>query len=131
MAPTLQDIERQYDEALRRANGKPEVQAEIRVERSQALADFRLRSIAERERTLWHRLAVADFPLAGEFPDRVTGDTEDQMRESAKALHEKLLSAFEKHRQQERVNEIVRAHLDGSDQNGEVTAPNAEPGASV
>jgi hypothetical protein len=114
--PTLQEIERQYDEALRRANGKPEVQAEIKVERAQALADFRLRDVAERERALWHRLALQEYPLAAEFPDRVTGDTEDALRESAKALHERMLTAFAKHQRQERVNEIVRAQLESGEQ---------------
>lgn len=123
-APSLADIERQYDEALKRAKGRSDLEAEIRVERAQALADIRLREVAERERALWLREALAAFPLAAEFPDRVVGETEDRLRESAKALHEKLRVAFERHARQQRVNEIVKAQLEGGDQNGKAQDSN-------
>lgn len=111
-APSIADIERQYDEALRRAKGRTDLEAEIKVERAQALADLRLQAVAERERALWLREALAAYPLAAEFPDRVVGETEERLRESAKALHEKLQAAFERHARQQRVNEIVKAHLE-------------------
>lgn len=111
---TLADIEKQYDEALKRARGRPEVEAEIRVERAQAVADFRLREVVERERTLWMREALSTYPLAAEFPDRVTGDTEKDIQNSAKALHDKLLGAFEKHRKQAEIDALVKAHLEGN-----------------
>lgn len=123
---TLADIEKQYDEALKRARGRPEVEAEIKVERAQAVADFRLREVVERERTLWMREALSAYPLAAEFPDRVVGDTEKDIQASAKALHDKLLGAFEKHRKQAEIDALVKAHLEGSNPT-EAPTGDAEP----
>ncbi len=125
---SVEQIEQQYAEALKKANGRPEVLAEIKAEKAQVIAEFRLAQVAERERKLWLREALAEYPLAAEFEDRVTGDTEEALRESAKALHDKLLGAFEKHQQKQRIDEIVKAHLEGGEQNGKVVEPNAEPG---
>jgi hypothetical protein len=124
---SAEEIETQYAEALKRANGKPEIQAEIKAEKAQALADFRLRSVAERERKLWLREALVEYPLAEEFPDLIQGETEEALRGSAKALHERLLKRFDAHQQKQRIDEIVRAHLEGksTEQSGE---PDADAG---
>jgi hypothetical protein len=124
---SVEEIEKSYAEAFKRAKGRPEVEAEIKVEQAQALADFRLRSVAERERKLWLREALSDYPLAEEFPDLVQGDSEGALRMSAEALHNRLLKRFETHQQKQRIDEIVKAHLEGDNQNKPEGDPNADP----
>ena len=94
---TLADIEKSYDEAIKKAAGSPEAVADLKNERAAAVADFRLRAVAEREMALWKREALAAYPFAKEFADQVVGDTEEAIAESAKALHERIAAMFETH----------------------------------
>lgn len=110
---SVADIEKQYDTAIEKAKGKPEVLAQLQIERATAVAEAKLRDVAVREQALWRREALMAWPLAEEFADMVVGDTESAVAESAKALHERLLGRFEKHQRKLEIDRIVEQHLNG------------------
>ena len=120
---TLADIEKSYDEAIKKAVASPEAVSELRAERAAAVADFRLRAVAVRELALWRREALAAWPLATEFPDQVTGDTEEAIAASAQAIHERISMLFEKHQRKLEIDRIVEQHLNGTKPEGEEHEP--------
>lgn len=111
MPSSLEEIERSYDEAIKRAGLNVEVAAQLKVERAEAVAKYRMDAILERERKIWQREALRDFPLAAEFPELVKGETEEEVRQAAQALHERMDKAFSAHQRQQRVNKLIEEHL--------------------
>lgn len=124
---TLADIEKSYDEAIKKAASNPEAVNELRAERAAAVADFRLKQVQMREKALWLREALSEWPLAQEFPELVTGDTEDDVRGSAKALHERINKRFEAHQRKLEIDRIVEQHMNGQAVEGLEGDAAAEP----
>jgi hypothetical protein len=111
---TLADIEKSYDEALKKVANNPEAATEIKIERATAIAEFKLKVVAEREKALWTREALTEFPLARGFSDQVVGDTEDAIRASAKALHERIETLFGEHQKKLEIDRLIQEHMNGS-----------------
>lgn len=126
---TLADIEKSYDDAITKAKDA-EVKMTLQAERAAAVAEFKLRAVAEREKALWTREALAEYPLAREFVDRVTGDTEDAIRESARALHERIEKLFGEHQKKLEIDRIIQEHLNGGSTR-EAPEGDAEPVEAV
>lgn len=110
---TLADIQKSYDDAIAKA-ANPEAKAELKVERATAVAEWRLKDVALREKQLWTREALTEFPLAREFADQVAGDTEEAIKGSAKALHERIHNLFESHRRDLEIKQLIEQHMNGS-----------------
>ena len=122
-ATTLTDIEKSYDDAIKKAAGNTEAVADLKAERAGAVADFRLREVARRERELWKREALTAWPFAKEFADQVVGDTEEAIGESAKALHERIAAMFEAHQRELEEKRLVDEYRNSKSQPPE-EAPN-------
>jgi hypothetical protein len=109
---SVEAIETEYEAAIKRAGDNLQIVSDLRVERAQALAEFKLRQVAEREKEIWRRDALHDFPLAKSFPQLITGQTEEEIRKSAEELHAQLEGLFSEHQKQQRIAEIVKAQLE-------------------
>lgn len=126
---TVAEIEQQFDAAIEKAKSKPDVLAQLQIEKVTAVAAARLRDVETRERALWKREALSAWPLAQEFADQVVGDTEEAVVQSAKAMHERISALFGKHQRQLEIDRIVEQHLNGNQSTG--TDDNADAGATV
>jgi hypothetical protein len=111
---TVQEIEQHYVEAINKAGINFEAVIELKAEQKAVLADFRLAQVAERERKLWLREAVQEYPLARSFPQLILGETEDEVRNSAKQVHEQLTTTFQEHQRQEAVRKLYEQQLAAS-----------------
>lgn len=120
MPSSLEEIERSFDVAVDKAKraGNIEVVNQLKAEKVDAITKYRMEALVERERKLWQREALRDFPLAAEFPDMVTGNTEDEVRGAAQRLHERIDKAFATFQRQRRVNKLVEEAL-ASEETGE------------
>lgn len=116
---SVEAIEAEYETAIKRAGGNTDAVTELKIERSQALAEFKLRQVAERERQVWLRDALHDYPLAKAFPQLIAGQSEEELRKSAKELHAQLEILFGEHQKQQRIAEIIKTQLEAP-ANGEV-----------
>ena len=115
----VEEIERHYQDAIGKAGSNYAAATELKIEQAYAVASFRLAAIAERERTVWTRDALHAFPLAAEFADQVKGETEDEIRQSAQELHERLARLFQTHQQQKKRDELIAAQLAAESQQEE------------
>ena len=86
---TAEDIDREY---ARRIELEPDAgrKADLRVEAAEAKIALKERADQQRMRNAWHKLALMEFPHAAKFPELVVGNTEEEMRESAKVAHERV-----------------------------------------
>jgi hypothetical protein len=108
---TVQEIEQHYADAINSAGQNFEAVIELKAEEKAVLADFKLALVEERERKLWLREAVQEYPLARSFPQLVTGATEDEIRESAKQVHEQLTVTFQEHQRQEAMRKLYEQQM--------------------
>ena len=98
---TVEEIQQHYAEAINRlGNSNPSAVVELKHEEREALSEFRLRQVAERERNVWMREAFQKYPLARSFPQLIEGNTEVDVEQSAKTVHERLEVAFGEHQKQ-------------------------------
>jgi hypothetical protein len=83
-------------EAIRKFYGKQIKDAEdeakpaLQLAQAEAIATFSDRRAAEAERKVWIRDALDEFPPAKQLPELVTGNTEDEIKASAKAVAERV-----------------------------------------
>lgn len=86
---TADDIDREYG---RRIELEPDAgrKADLRVEAAEAKIALKERADNQRMRNAWHKLALMEYPHAAKFPELVVGNTEEEMRESAKVAHERV-----------------------------------------
>src|SRR5262245_51979475 len=118
---TIEEAEKHYNEAIRRAEAKPAAVLELRAEKQLVIADLRIKAIEERERKLWLKEALREFPLAAEFMDQIEGKTEDEIRSSAQKVHDRLDQIFQKYQEERRITELVKAQLAKPQPNGQTT----------
>jgi len=123
---STEEITQHYAQAINRAGDNSAAVVELRAEEKQVLADFRLHLVEERERKIWVREAVHDFPLARSFPQLIEGETEEAVRDSAKRVHDQLSEVFLEHRRNEDMRKLYEAQLAPSQ-----TQPTEEPDDSA
>ena len=123
---TVEEIQQHYGEAISRAKDNPAAVIELRTEEKAVLADFRLKLVADRERAVWMREAMYEYPLSKSFPQLLGGQTEEEVKESAKSLHEQLEVAFKEHQRQQEIQRIYEQQLAQS-QNPVVEETPSEP----
>lgn len=109
---TVEEIEKQYAVAIERAGSDYKTVAQLKVEKAEALAALRLQALEERERAVWQRDALHDFPLAREFGDQVKGETEAEVRDAAKRLHERLENLFADYEKTRKREVLIQAQLE-------------------
>ena len=103
---SVDEINQHYAEAIDAAASDAAVVVQLESQKRDALAVFREQQIAERERQIWIREAVQDFPLARSFPQLLSGETEEAIRESAKTVHEQLNVAFQEHQRSQEMRRL-------------------------
>ena len=86
---SLDEIDRDFGQRIEREED-PVQKAELRVQAAQAKVAFREQEANGRMVDAWRRLAIVEFPQAGKFPELVRGSTEDEIRASAKEVHERV-----------------------------------------
>src|SRR5215472_12519948 len=124
------EITQHYAQAINRAGDNSAAVVELRAEEKQVLADFRLHLVEERERKIWVREAVHDYPLARSFPQLIEGQTEEQVRESAKTVHEQLSQVFTDHQRDQEMRKLYEAELSKQTWQGQ-NPPTEEPDDSA
>src|SRR5487761_848473 len=89
--PTFESVE-----AIRKHFGKAIKDAEdadkpaLQLAQAEAIATFSDQRAAAAERKVWLKEALEEFPAAKDFPELVTGDTEEAIKASAKATAERV-----------------------------------------
>jgi hypothetical protein len=89
--PTFESVE-----AIKKHFGKQIKDAEdaekpaLQLAQAEAIAEFADKRAAAAERKGWLRDALDEFPAAKDFPELVTGDTEEAIKASAKATAERV-----------------------------------------
>lgn len=89
--PTFESVE-----AIKKHFGKQIKDAEdaekpaLQLAQAEAIASFADARAAAAERKGWLRDALEEFPAAKDFPELVTGDTEEAIKASAKATAERV-----------------------------------------
>ena len=111
---SVAEIEQHYTDAINHAGQNFEAIVELKAEKLTVLADFRLKQVEERERKVWVREAMGEFPLAKSFPQLVVGNTEEEIRESAQQVHEQLSTVFAEHQRNEQMRKLYEAQLAAS-----------------
>lgn len=86
---SLEDIDGYYNGLVAREDD-PVQKAELRVQAAQEKVRFRESEANGRMVDAWRRLAIVEFPNAGKFPELVRGGTEEELRASAKEVHERV-----------------------------------------
>src|SRR5262249_206911 len=86
---TFEDIDREYGRPIEPEPGSGR-KAELRVEAAEAKMALKERADVQKMRNAWHKLALMEYPHAAKFPELVVGNTEEEMRDSAKAAHERV-----------------------------------------
>jgi hypothetical protein len=81
------DFQRQIDSV-----DDPVEKAELRVNKAEAQVAYRRQEAEGRMADAWKRLAMVEYPNAGKFPELITGNTEEEIRQSAKDVHERVTS---------------------------------------
>lgn len=113
---TLEELDKHF-KGLMNAEEDPLKKADIRADYADAKADFKIQQfelkqkaeqeareakqreeaaareqqVRERERQAWIREALVEYPEAKAFQEMVTGETEDEIKASAKSTHERVL----------------------------------------
>jgi hypothetical protein len=83
-------------EAIRKSFGKQIKDAEdadkpaLQLAQAEAIAEFADKRAAAAERKGWLRDALDEFPAAKDFPELITGSTEEEIKASAKATSERV-----------------------------------------
>jgi hypothetical protein len=83
-------------DAIRKFYGKQIKDAEdeakpaLQLSQAEAIAAFSERRAAESERKVWIKDALDEFPPAKQLPELVTGNTEEEIKASAKAVAERV-----------------------------------------
>jgi hypothetical protein len=83
-------------EAIRKFYGKQIKDAEdadkpaLQLAQAEAIANFSDARASAAERKVWLKDALEEFPAAKDFPELVTGDTEEAIKASAKATAERV-----------------------------------------
>ena len=108
---STEEITQHYADAINRAGDNSAAVVELRAEEKQVLADFCLHLVEERERKIWVREAIHDYPLARSFPQLIEGETEEQVRESAQKMHEQLSQVFTEHQRDQEMRRMYEAQL--------------------
>src|SRR5262249_1758333 len=111
---STEEITQHYADAINRAGDNSAAVVELRAEEKQVLADFRLHLVEERERKIWVREAVHDYPLARSFPQLIDGETEEAVPESAKTVHEQLSQIFTEHQRDQEMRKLYETQLAAS-----------------
>src|SRR2546430_6937232 len=86
---TLEELERDFADQAKGVEDAGQL-ADLRVAKAEARAEFATHQALGRERQAWVREAFVEFPLAKEFPELVTGDTEEAVKASARSAHDRL-----------------------------------------
>jgi hypothetical protein len=86
---SVEEIERDFEG---RINGveDPLEKAELRVQMAEARIQYRNQEAQDRMVDAWKRLALVEYPGAGKFPELVRGANEEEIRQSAKEVHERV-----------------------------------------
>lgn len=104
----------------------PVEKADLRVEKANAMVDFRQQVAMGRELDAYKRLAMVEYPNAAKFPELISGNTEEEIRQSAKDVHERVtslsdrtadMSSFERFRQDAQQNPYGRPGVLGGGSN--------------
>src|SRR5262245_30227865 len=111
---STEEITQHYAQAINRAGDNSAAVVELRAEEKQVLADFRLHLVEERERKIWVREAIHEYPLARSFPQLIEGENEEQVRESAQRVHEQLSQVFTEHQRDQEMRRMYEAQLTAS-----------------
>lgn len=83
-------------EAIRKHYGKQIKDAEepdkpaLQLAQAEAIADFADKRAAAAERKVWLKEALEEFPAARDFPELISGNTEAEIKASAKATAERV-----------------------------------------
>ena len=119
---TVTEIQQHYADAINRlGNSNPSAVLELKHEEREAISEFRLRQVTERERNVWMREAFQKYPLARSFPQLIEGGTEEAVEQSAKSVHEQLEEAFSEHQRQREMQKLWERHQNSP--NGEDSEP--------
>lgn len=86
---TVEQLEQDFNRRIE-AVDDPLDKAELRVQMADARIEFRNQEAHNRMVDAWKRLAVVEYPGAGKFPELITGNTEDEIKESARNAHERV-----------------------------------------
>jgi hypothetical protein len=86
---SLEEIDKHYKAQID-ATEDAVAKADLRVQQADDRAAFREAQALARERESWKREALSEFPGAKEIPELVSGSTEDEIKASAKAAHERV-----------------------------------------
>lgn len=104
MYTTIDEIEKDFNAKIAATEDATE-KAELRAQKAEARAEFRITAmenkaredaeareaqVRERERSAWTREALVEYPLAAQFPELVRGNSEEEIKASAKATHERI-----------------------------------------
>lgn len=73
-----------------RAEAKADFRAAQAEAKFKAESEARETQLKARERQAWIKEALVEFPLAQQVPELIAGDTEDAVKGSAKAAHERI-----------------------------------------
>ena len=109
---TTEEIEQHFAEAINRAGGNDAAVMELRSEKQQVLADFREQAVRQRERNIWVREAFQKFPLARSFPQLITGESEEEVAQAARELHEQLEVVFTEHQTAREMEKVYKRFLE-------------------
>jgi|SRR5215472_5226918 len=122
---TLEEIQKAFDEAIKKASANPEAVIELRRDKLEAEVRWQQEHLAERERELWIREALGEFPLAAVLREKIAGDTEEAVREATKTLHEQVEQQFNKYAKDKRMRELVAAQLAAEQPNSQESSGDA------
>lgn len=86
---SLEELERDYEQKIAQVED-PVEKAEWRVKMAEAKVQHRQQEAQDRMIDAWKRLALVEYPQAAKFPELVRGETEDEIRQSAKEAHERV-----------------------------------------
>lgn len=65
---------------------------ELRVAKANAQVEYKRQEAEGRMLDALKRLAMVEYPNAAKFPELISGSTEDEIRQSAKEVHERVTS---------------------------------------
>lgn len=85
-----EDIDKHYGRLIKDAGDDTARVGELRLEQSEARAEFYRNAAQASQRQVWVNDAFAEFPDARHFAQMVTGSTVEEIKASAKAVHEQV-----------------------------------------
>lgn len=88
---SLEELAAEY-RRLREQADDPIQKAELLAAEAEAKVVFNQQAAENRLIDAWKKLAMQDYPLAAKFPQLISGNTEEEIMESAKETHEQLAS---------------------------------------